>query len=355
VIKVEATGHPGQQSLDFGRVGEGQTALASIDIDSLGTADLIVEGLTLSGDSSVGFASSSRTPTTVPKGTTLPLMLKFSPPEGAPTNISATLTIQSTDPAHQTVTVPITGKVNRAPIAQVPDPGPLAPGQTVTLDGSGSYDPDGDNPIAFTDALGSPGWLLVRAPINSVAQLSPADGPKPSITFDLPGTYEVRLTVTDATGLETLHPADLTLLAKPAQALAVELVWDNSDTDLDLHFVPDGQTLGGPYDCWANNKKPDYSSLGATDSPILDRDALDHFGPEEMTWDQPAAGVYDVYVHFYSTHGSSTPQSNATVRIYEFGEVTAEFSRVLTQGGQTWLAAKVNWPSGEVDKVDTLQ
>jgi hypothetical protein len=356
VIAIEATGHPGQQSLDFGRVGEGQVALAGIDIKSLGTADLIIDKLELTGDSDIAFQSSSRTPVTVPQGQTLTLQLEFAPPEGAPTPSNATLTLHCTDPDHQTVTVPITGKVNRAPTAQIADPGPLAPGQTVQLDGSASADPDGDNPIAFLDSSGGPGWTLARAPINSAAQISPGDSAKPQVTLDLPGQYVVRLVVTDSTGLQTLHPAERTLIAKPAQVMAVELVWDNPDTDLDLHFLPHGAQLGGAQDCWANNKEPDLGVIGdSSDDPLLTRDALDHFGPEEMDYANPVAGSYDIDVVFYANHGTPTPATTATVRIYLYGEIVAEYSRLIPDQGHTWSAATLDWPSGNVTKVDALQ
>jgi hypothetical protein len=348
-IAVSSVAHPGQESIDFGRVGEGRVALAGLEVKSTGTADLILEGLTLSGDPAVSFNSSARTPATVPMGTSLVLQLKYAPPEGAPDAVHATLTLRTTDPARQVITVPITGHINRAPVPVIAQTGPLAPGQTLTLDGSGSADPDHDDPIAFVDALGQPGWALVRAPINSAAALSPGDTAHAQITFDLPGQYVVRLTVTDKTGLESLHPAEATLLAKPAQALAVELVWDNPDTDLDLHFFPASSTLGSAKDCWANNRHPDLGVLGDdTDDPSLSRDALDHFGPEEMVYAAPVGDTYQIAVVFYSSHGSVTPQTKATVRVYEFGEVTSELSYTFTAQGQVWKAAQLTWPSGAV-------
>ena len=351
---MHPTAHPDAGSVDFGRVGEGQLQLAGVDIVSSGTADLIVDGLTLSGDTDIVFQSSARTPVTVPVGQTLTLQMEFAPPEGAPTPSNTTLTVHSTDPDHQTVTLPLTGTVNRAPIASIADPGPLAPGQTVQLDGSASNDPDGDNPIAFLDSNGGPGWILSRAPVNSQAVVTPGDQAQPSVTLDLPGQYVVRLVVTDKTGLQTLHPAEKTLVAKPAQALVVELVWDNPDTDLDLHFLPHGAQLDGPEDCWANNKVPTVPN--ATDGgPILARDALDHFGPEEMTWATPVAGTYDVDVDFYSNHGSATPATTATVRVYVFGEVVAEYSRQIPDQGHVWSAATVDWPGGTVTEINTLQ
>lgn len=354
-IAVHAAGKPGQGSIDFGRVGEGQVALQGVEIESRGTADLVVDGLTLDAPS-VAFLSSARTPVTIPSGQRITLQLAFAPPEGAPSPLAGTLTVHSTDPDHVSVAVPLAGRVNRAPLAAVADPGPVAPGQVVTLDGSASSDPDGDNPLAFTDAQGNPGWSFLRTPLNSKASFSNPVGPQPQVTLDLPGQYVARLVVTDATGLQTLHPAERTLIAKPAQALAVELVWDNADTDLDLHFKPHAAALDGPQDCWANNKQPDLGVQGdPSDDPVLLRDALDHFGPEYLVYAAPVADTYDVEVNFYSNHGSPTPGTTATVRVYVYGEVVAELSRLIPDQGHLWSAATVAWPSGVVTKVDALQ
>jgi hypothetical protein len=353
-IRVHAAGKPGQAGIDFGRIGEGQVALQGVEIESHGTADLVVDGLTLEGPG-VTFQSSSKTPVTVASGQSITLQLAYAPPEGAPTPLSGTLTVHSTDPDQVSVVVPLTARVNRAPVAAIADPGPVAPGQVVQLDGSASHDLDGDNPIAFADSQGGPGWSLVRTPLSSTATFTTPSGPRPQVTLDLPGQYVARLVVTDSSGLQTLHPAERTLIAKPAEALAVELVWDNADTDLDLHVLPHGAALGGAQDCWANNKQPDLGVLGdPSDDPVLLRDALDHFGPEYMVYVRPVSDTYDVDVNFYSAHGSPTPATTATIRIYVYGEVVAELSRQIPSARRTWFAATVAWPSGAVSRVDAL-
>ncbi len=61
-------------------------------------------------------------------------------------------------------------------------------GQSVTLDGSRSRDPEND-PLTFT-------WRLVRAPQGTRATVT-ATSPSVEFTPDLPGIYELRLTVSD--------------------------------------------------------------------------------------------------------------------------------------------------------------
>lgn len=62
-------------------------------------------------------------------------------------------------------------------------------GTSVTLDGSGSSDPDGD-PLVYR-------WSFSSRPPGSAAVLANATGVTPSFTPDLPGTYAVALIVND--------------------------------------------------------------------------------------------------------------------------------------------------------------
>jgi len=62
-------------------------------------------------------------------------------------------------------------------------------GNMITLDGTGSNDPDGDTLSYF--------WELINAPDGSVAQLSQAQTVTPTFIPDLPGEYDIDLTVND--------------------------------------------------------------------------------------------------------------------------------------------------------------
>lgn len=64
---------------------------------------------------------------------------------------------------------------------------------TVMLDGSESYDSDGNTPLSYA-------WSLVSKPGGSVAALSNAQAVKPTLTIDKPGSYILYLVVTDALG-----------------------------------------------------------------------------------------------------------------------------------------------------------
>ena len=78
---------------------------------------------------------------------------------------------------------------NQAPVADAGTDQTVNVGDTVQLDGTGSYDPDGD-PITYS-------WAFVSMPTDSTATLSGADTATPTFVADVEGTYEVELTVSD--------------------------------------------------------------------------------------------------------------------------------------------------------------
>ncbi len=64
-------------------------------------------------------------------------------------------------------------------------------GSLVTLDGSGSSDPDGD-PLTYN-------WSFASKPGDSTATLSDATIINPTFTADIEGTYVITLLVNDGT------------------------------------------------------------------------------------------------------------------------------------------------------------
>ena len=78
---------------------------------------------------------------------------------------------------------------NSVPVANAGPDQTVAPGQTVTLNGSGSSDADG-NPLTFS-------WTLVSAPAGSSAALSNPTSVLPTFVVDRLGTYRIQLTVND--------------------------------------------------------------------------------------------------------------------------------------------------------------
>lgn len=344
--------------IDFGRVGECGTALQTLSLKSVGTADLIIEELAWAEGSSPDFSiiGSTKTPVVVktvgPNGLPgqLLLTLRYSVPEGAALASSATLRIRTTDPEAREITVAMTGTPNRAPVAVIAPLGNGALGQEVFLDGSASSDADGDAPLSYK-------WSLRQKPLGATTTLSSTQQATSSMRLDntLIGAYEVELSVTDSTGVKSCRPARATLVASPAEKLLVEMFWNNLRTDMDLHFLRDSTSMVGvaPDDCFYGNPRPDWGVLGdASDDPAFLRDALTGYGPESVGYINPVAGTYRLVVEHARANLAPDPTTEITVRIYFFGVLKAEYKKTLLQQGEIWPVADVRWPTGDVTAVE---
>ena len=339
------------ETLDFGTVAEGTSAVKTLTVRSAGTADLLLEEIAMvdGTPTAFSFVGSTKTPATVKAvaATGLPgelqLTVKFTAEPGAPVTQTGAIRLRCTDPDRPEVLVTVNAAINRAPVAVIAPVGNAAPGMAVTLDGTGSNDPDNNTPLTYR-------WTLRQKPLGSATAITPQDAATASMTLDaaLPGQYEVQLEVTDALGAKSLTPARLTVVAAPAQKLLVELFWDNAVTDLDLHVTNAPTTLlGSMGDCHYANKTPDWGLVGdSTDDPAYLRDALTGYGPEVFGYVNPVDATYRVHVVLASAHLQSLPTSNATVRVYQYGVLKGEFKKTLDSEGQAWPVVDITWPSG---------
>jgi hypothetical protein len=109
------------------------------------------------------------------------------------------------DSAPATVTV-TAATANAAPIANAGSAQSVVTGATVTLDGSGSSDANGDT-LAYA-------WTLTSKPASSTATLSSSTSAKPTFNADLDGSYVASLIVND--GKVDSTPATVTITAKTA-------------------------------------------------------------------------------------------------------------------------------------------
>lgn len=104
-----------------------------------------------------------------------------------PGNYTATLSVDNGwGNSSSTVIISTSGT---APVANAGRNQTVAPGSLAMLDGSGSFDVDGD--------LLTYQWTLVAAPHGSAATLAGATQVMPALSVDQPGTYVARLIVSD--------------------------------------------------------------------------------------------------------------------------------------------------------------
>jgi parallel beta-helix repeat protein len=90
-----------------------------------------------------------------------------------------------------TVAEVVIGTFNTVPVADAGPGQTVHPRDTVTLDGSGSLDPEEDYPLAYS-------WQFASKPEGSIAELSDANTVSPSFTVDMLGDYVIELIVTDS-------------------------------------------------------------------------------------------------------------------------------------------------------------
>jgi hypothetical protein len=140
------------------------------------------------------------------------------------------------------VTVLFNGQRVR-PVASAGDTQTVHPGGVVSLDGSGSYDPDANYPLSF-------GWSWVSKPAGSLAELSDPASANPAFTPDGMGDYVLSLVVTDDSGVSSL-PDFVTVSTQNAAPVA-----DAGDDRViqqtgipvllgeDASYDPDGDDIG---------------------------------------------------------------------------------------------------------------
>ena len=90
----------------------------------------------------------------------------------------------------------VIGTFNTVPVADAGTGQTVHPRDMVTLDGSGSSDPEEDYPLAYS-------WQFKSKPDGSIAVLSDADAVSPSFTVDKLGDYVIELVVTDSLGAQS--------------------------------------------------------------------------------------------------------------------------------------------------------
>ena len=91
---------------------------------------------------------------------------------------------------------------NRLPTVDAGENQFVLTGNLVSLDGSGSSDPDGD-PITYR-------WEFTSKPTGSIATLSDSTISSPTFTLDLAGVYTLKLTVTDNYGGSSTDTVSIT-------------------------------------------------------------------------------------------------------------------------------------------------
>ena len=380
VIQLSGSGNDlGQPDIEisppqcaFGDVGVGATAFCDLSVANRGQLDLIIDEVGFEAGTDLDIfqpASVLPVPVYLPSQAGVTVSIACTP--GDATSFGGTLYFNSNDPdsGHAQVPLSCTGAAVPTAVARVKsingedvtgEVQQVAPLDDVVLTGAESQ-------------VGTPGrsivgyaWTLQSAPSDSTVVLTSPGLVETAFSFmssggerrglDVAGTYVVRLVVTDSEGLDSSNDARVTLNAVPGEELHVQLTWDHSEADVDLHLI---RNNGQPYtddDCYyANCKGASGLDWGGGDvNPHLDVDDINGFGPENINIARPNAGVYRVAVHYYSAH-STLIEAGINVKIFVQGGLRAEYTRMFTACNQFWDVADVEWPSAFVAPVDAVR
>ena len=133
--------------------------------------------------------------------------------------------------------------------------------KVVTLDGTGSSDPELNYPLTYT-------WTLTK-PTGSAAVLSSTTDVKPTFTADIAGQYTAKLTVKDSGGLASIAEASVIIVASITNSKPVA----NAGAKQFVAFGPSSTvTLDGTYSTDADNDQLTYKWIlqkPSTSSAVL--------------------------------------------------------------------------------------
>jgi uncharacterized protein YfaP (DUF2135 family) len=339
---------------DFGDVGVGATGFCDLTINNRGQCELVVSDLGFTAETAFpavfGPQSAVNIPLTIPGGTGTSLRL-YARPTSTDT-LTGGLVIDSFDPDEPQVIVPLTVRGAQAPtcVARV-----SRINNTPSNDPSPAIEPLDDVELSADQSVASRQggtiqayeWAILDAPAESSSRLDTLNTRETRFVFDsatgrvrgvdVAGTFTVGLIVTDDLGARSTQ-CTIALNAVPRSGLHVQLTWDTSSNDIDLHLARNGTNWCSNDDCYYGGRNPNWG--GGDANPSLDIDDLSGFGPENITIERPNDGNYTVGVDFYS---GSVP-CTTTIKIFIGGQLEYEGFRFMSSG--QWLPARVDIRSG---------
>lgn len=220
----------------------------------------------------------------------------------------------------------------------------------VLLDGTRSYDPQENYPLDYK-------WSLITKPLGSRTFLINDEVPLSSVHIDLEGIYIFELNVQNSIGIWNDIGNQVVIIANNTSDIKVILTWDTA-VDLDIHLTNgEAPIYQRPEDCNYCNRNPDWGEPGPVNDPILDMDHTSGFGPETIFLAEPFEQTFYINVVYFGYGFCLEPYCrnvNATVDVY-FGErLVRSFSKELYERKGIWTVAEIDWPSGHINEIDTM-
>ncbi|RME48848.1 MAG: hypothetical protein D6795_12345 [Deltaproteobacteria bacterium] len=144
--------------------------------------------------------------------------------------------------------------------------------------------------------------------------------------------------------------------------IRVLLTWDNPLSDLDLHLLRPGGTLGGDGDCYwgtcspasagGEANPPDWGVAGdSQDDPTNDLEAHEGFGPESIVLDGAERGDYQIVVTNFGDAQQGPSGADVTVLLEE--RTAGTFHRRIPADHDAVVpVAVVSWPAATVRGIE---
>jgi hypothetical protein len=235
-----------------------------------------------------------------------------------------------------TVTI-TTGTIIQAPTANPGLPQLLAPGATVTLDGSASSDPQ-NLTLTYT-------WSFTTKPVSSNAVLSSTSAIKPTFVGDVLGTYVIQLVVNN--GSFSSAPATVTIAIDTPP---VANPGSNQSVAVGANVLLSGS---GSFD--ADNDALTYS-WSFTSRPNGSTATLSGANSVAPTFTPDVAGTYVVQLIVNDTITSSNPPATVTINAIAAKTITLTPNplNVSTTTGSDTLTVTLASPAGPNGQVVTL-
>ena len=329
------------QAIDFGEIPQGQTATEYFTLKNVGSGPLEITSVDLEGSTEfeivTGFNGSVYD---LEQESTI--IVNYTPTSEGGSN--AQIKIGSKDPYNEETVVTLLGNGGgdfEYPVAVFNCPTQPDPPTTLTMDGSQSYDPNGNTPLLYD-------WDLLDQPEGSTTKIDDSDSATTPFFVDVAGLYTLSLTVQNSIGLDS-EPVLCSFNAVPDESIHVELSWDTNNSDLDIHLVQQGS--GDPDDnlfsldgdcCWCN-PNPSWGEFGTSDDPSLSLDNRLGYGPEAVHIESPYDGDYNIFVHYFSNNGGGA--TTATVKVYLDGQVVKTEAQQMN-ASRLWFVGFVRWENG---------
>jgi hypothetical protein len=253
--------------LDYGEVYLGSTKLMDTVLHNIGSGPLTISDIVKADPGGVFLLfepSPDSFPLKIPQGESVTFKATFGP--AAEAAYDGTFVILSDDPSAREYPIAVTGvgvppPIHRAPVAVIACPTEgikvALPGE-LGLDGTGSYDPDGDLPLLYKWTMKTDKDGNEYAPAGSnwcfdcnrgkATRHKESTKSQPVFFGDLIGDYTIQLVVTDTTGMSS-KPAECVVHGYAKALIHVEMLGSNPLSDLDIHLVnaSDGVVFSNPF------------------------------------------------------------------------------------------------------------